>query len=58
MVLLNAGAGIYLADRTDSLEEGIKMAADIIDSGLALEKLEKIRKLSRYLEQRSLSMCL
>ncbi len=46
VVLLNAGAGIYLADRTDSLEEGIKMAADIIDSGLALEKLEKIRKLS------------
>lgn len=47
VVLLNAGAGIYLADKANSLEEGIKKAAEMIDCGLAFEKLENIKKLSK-----------
>jgi len=44
-VLLNAGAGLYIGGRADTLAEGIKMAAELIDSGKASEKLnEFIRK--------------
>ncbi len=43
-VILNAGAGIYIAGRADSLEEGVKMAREIIDSGKAAEKLEAFIK--------------
>lgn len=39
-VVLNAGAGIYIAGRADSLAAGIRMAQEIIDSGRAAEKLE------------------
>lgn len=39
-VVLNAGAGIYIAGKADSLAEGIKKAQEIIDSGRAAEKLE------------------
>lgn len=36
IVLLNAGAGIYVAGLTDSLQDGVKAAAQAIDSGRAL----------------------
>ncbi len=35
IVLLNAGAGIYVAGRADSIEEGIKVAEETIESGRA-----------------------
>lgn len=40
-VLLNAGAAIYLAKEGISLEEGIKEAAEIIDSGKAYAQIQK-----------------
>lgn len=40
-VLLNAGAAIYIAGRTDSMQEGIELAAKLIDEGKALAKLEE-----------------
>ncbi len=43
VVLLNAGAAIHIVKGV-SIEEGIKEAAEIIDSGKALEKLEQFRK--------------
>ncbi len=43
-VLLNAGAGIYIGGKADTLEEGIKMAADLIDSGKAKVKLDEFIK--------------
>lgn len=46
IVLLNAGAAIYAADLADSLEAGINLAADVIDTGGALEKLEELIKVS------------
>ena len=39
-VLLNAGASLYIGEKAASLEEGIKLAAELIDSGKTLEKLE------------------
>ena len=41
-VLLNAGAGIYSSGKADSLESGIKMATESIDSGSALSILDKL----------------
>lgn len=41
-VLMNAGAALYIAKKADTIGDGIKLAAEIIDSGKALETLEKI----------------
>lgn len=46
IVLLNAGAAIYTADKTNSIAEGIKIAAQSLDSGKALEKLELLKEYS------------
>lgn len=45
-VLMNAGAALCIGDKADSIAEGIKLAAEIIDSGKALETLEKLIELS------------
>ena len=37
---------IMLAGVTDSLEAGIKKAAESIDSGQAMKKLEELRKMT------------
>lgn len=47
IVLLNAGCAIYAADKTDTIEEGIKFAASSIDSGAALHKLELLKEYSQ-----------
>ena len=39
-VLLNAGAALYIGEKATSLAEGIKLAAELIDSGKALETME------------------
>jgi anthranilate phosphoribosyltransferase len=41
VVLLNAGAAIYLAKDDITMEEAIAIAADMLDSGKALEKLNQ-----------------
>jgi anthranilate phosphoribosyltransferase len=38
IVLLNAGAAIYAADLTDSLEKGIEKAREVIENGSAKQK--------------------
>ena len=45
-VLMNAGAALYIGGKADSMEAGIKMAAELIDSGKALETLEKLIEVS------------
>ena len=47
IVLLNAGAAIYAADKAASLNEGIELAKKSIDSGNALKKLEELVEASR-----------
>ena len=39
-VLMNAGAALYLADKAKTIAEGIALAAELIDSGKAMETLE------------------
>ena len=42
IVLLNAGATLYVGGLADSIEDGIRMAAETIDSGKALQTLEAL----------------
>lgn len=44
IVVLNAGATIYVGQKASSLAEGVKLAEEAIDSGKAFEKLEQIRE--------------
>lgn len=46
-VLANAGAAVYVAGLADSLPEGVAMAAEAIDRGLAIRKLAELRNASR-----------
>ncbi|MBP5187198.1 MAG: anthranilate phosphoribosyltransferase [Clostridiales bacterium] len=45
-VLLNAGASLYIAGKAPSMKEGVKLAAEIIDSGKAMETLNKMIEVS------------
>ena len=45
-VLMNAGAALYVAGKSKSLADGIKLAAEIIDSGKAKQKLEEFVRCS------------
>lgn len=49
VTLMNAGAGIYAANAADSLEAGIQMASEAIDSGKALQKMEELVSVTRNL---------
>ncbi len=49
-VLLNAGAALYIGEKADSFGEGIKLAAELIDSGKAMEVLEKFVEVSNRKE--------
>jgi anthranilate phosphoribosyltransferase len=42
IVLLNAGAAIYVAGLTPSLQAGIHHAAQMLDNGKALQKLQEL----------------
>ncbi len=48
IVLMNAGAGLYIAGKADSMSEGIRLAAELIDSGTAQKKLEELIKYSNH----------
>ena len=45
-VLMNAGAALYIAGKADSMNDGIKLAAELIDSGKAAKTLEKFVEVS------------
>ena len=46
IVVLNSAAAIYAADKSRSIKEAIKLAAESLDSGKALEKLELLKEYS------------
>ncbi|HHV96898.1 MAG TPA: anthranilate phosphoribosyltransferase [Clostridiaceae bacterium] len=46
IVLLNAAASLYVGKVANSISEGIKIAEEIIDSGMALKKLEELKEYS------------
>src|SRR5574344_2486927 len=45
-VLINAGAALYIGGKADSLKNGIALAGQIIDSGKAMETLNKLIEIS------------
>lgn len=49
VILLNSAAAFLVQDKVDSLKEGVKMAAEIIDSGQAMEKLNELIECSSSL---------
>jgi anthranilate phosphoribosyltransferase len=49
ITLLNAGAGIYAADCAGSIAEGIEIAANAIDSGAALNKMDQLIAITQEL---------
>lgn len=50
-VLMNAGAALYIGGKAETLKEGILLAAELIDSGKALETLEKLIEISNHTEE-------
>lgn len=51
VVLLNAGAALMVGDRAGTVAQGVKLAAEIIDSGETLRKLDALIELSQELGQ-------
>lgn len=45
-VVLNAGAALYVAGKCSSMEEGVRMAEELIDSGKAEQKLKEFIRCS------------
>lgn len=46
IVVLNAGCGLYAADRVKNIQEGINLAREVVETGKAREKLQRLRELS------------
>jgi len=47
IVILNAAAAIYVADKAESIKKAIRIAEGVIDSGRAKEKLEQLKEFSK-----------
>lgn len=47
IVLLNAGAAIYVGKQAETIQEGIHIAKTVIDQGLAYEKLRQLISLTK-----------
>jgi len=56
VTLMNAGAGIYAADAADSFADGIALAAEAIDSGKAMAKLEQLINVTREMVSRNVEV--
>lgn len=50
-VALNSGAALYIAGKAATIQEGVKMAEELIDSGKAMEKLEEFIRFSNMNQQ-------
>ena len=48
---MNAGAALYIGGKAETLKDGSALAAEIIDSGKALETLDKLIKVSNRPEE-------
>lgn len=52
IVLLNAGAGLYAAEKCNSIQEGIEIAKLAIKEGDALNQLNKLRNANRSIKEK------
>jgi anthranilate phosphoribosyltransferase len=50
VVLLNAGAALYVADLSGSIQEGIQQAAEELDSGRAQQKVKQVALVSQRIK--------
>ena len=46
-VLLNAGIGIFVGGKANTILEGIELAEEMIDSGAAFERLQRLIEASQ-----------
>ena len=46
IVLMNAGAGLFISGKAASFEDGVQRAAELIDSGAALRKVDEMIRVS------------
>lgn len=46
VVLLNSGAALYVSGKADTIEQGMRLAAESIDTGKALEKLDQLVRMT------------
>ena len=49
LVVLNAGAALFVADRVPSFEDGVRLAEQALDSGAALNAMESFVRKTREL---------
>lgn len=49
MTLFNAGMAFYVAGKAASAAEGVSLAAEVIDSGAAMKKLQQLREITHDL---------
>ena len=49
-VLMNAGAALYIGGKAETLKDGVALAAKLIDSGKALETLNRLVEISNCTE--------
>jgi anthranilate phosphoribosyltransferase len=47
VVLLNAGTALYVADLAESIQSGMQVAAEMLDSGRARSKVEQVASVSQ-----------
>lgn len=48
-VIINAAAGLYVADKAEDLRDGVQLAQELIDGGRALQQLERFIAYSQKL---------
>lgn len=51
IIVLNAGAALYVADMTSSLHEGVGVAHDVLHTGLARDRLEELVSFTSIFKQ-------
>ena len=51
VVLMNAGAGLFVAGLAESLEAGARLAAELLDTGKVREQLERIQRISAEIKE-------
>ncbi|MGN1121768.1 MAG: anthranilate phosphoribosyltransferase [Eubacteriales bacterium] len=50
-VLMNAGAALYIGGKAESIRDGVRLAAELIDSGKAAATLKKLIEVSNRAEE-------
>jgi anthranilate phosphoribosyltransferase len=53
VILLNTAAAFLVEDKIESLQEGVQLAAELIDSGKAMQKLEELIQYSNSFDSSS-----